>query len=356
MTTKKGNYAFLWIALVCVIIITSISIFNFMKPVITEKNTLDNVKGYLMTNDGIYHVANEDGKISKSSIIANDKISSFNLTKESIVFQEKVEEASKNVNIYNYNLKTKETTNILSSGEEKSYTKAATIGDDLVGALQDDNVNLNRQLTLVNIKTKDIVNITSPTTTEDNSVIDWAVSPSGNTLVFKDSTDSIYLYNVKKKETTLIGTFNNVFGYLDDGTVWLSNVEDDKKLILYNVVTKQQQPVSLTDELSKVTFLNGKLLPNTKQETSVWSTSGFYGTDYASQKILSISADKTDTIFDLTAAGFKFLNSQLEFDPNYSVVIVSAVDNLDTQGILFISILSGDIVASIPGEEFILTE
>lgn len=355
-TTKRKNYAFLWIALACVLIITVISIVNFTKPIMVENSTINNVKGYLLTNDGIDYITNEDNKISKTSVINNSKITNFDLTKTSIIYQESVEEDSKNVNIFLYDLDTKKSHNIVSSDESYSYTKVELVGNSLLGTLVDDNTNLTRQLKLINLETNDNFIIKSPTTTEDNSIIDWAVSPSGDTLSFKDSTDSIYLYNIKTKEITLIGNFNNIFGYLNDGTVWLSNIEDDKKLTLYNVNSKQQKPVILTEDIQKITFLNGTLLSKTQPETTVWSTSGFYGTDTAAQKIISISNGKTDIIFDLTAAGFKFSEPELHFDKNDSLVIVSAVDNMNTSGILFISLLTGDVMASIPGKYFILTE
>lgn len=355
-TTKRKNYAFLWISLVCVLIITGISIFNFIKPLLVENSTINNVKGYLLTDNGIDYVTNKDNKISKTNVIANDKITKFNLTQSSIIYQESAEEDSKNVNVFLYDLNNKESHNIVSSDASYSYTKAEPIGSNVLGILVDDNVNLTRQLKLIDLKTHDSFVIKSPTETEDNSVIDWAASPDGETLLFKDSTDSIYLYNVKNKEVTLIGNFNNVFGYLDNETVWLSNIEDNKKLTLYNVKSKQQKPVNLTEDIQKITFLDGTLLSNTTQETTVWSTSGFYGTDTAAQKIISISNGKTKIIFDLTAAGFKFSKPQLNFDNNDSLVIVSAVDNLNTNGILFISLLTGDVMASIPGKEFILTE
>jgi hypothetical protein len=355
MTIKARRFLLGGILVLCLALIGVFIAVNSHKADKEVENAFQSMSGFVLTDQGIEKVEQNSDTLETAMVLEKDNIASFDVVDNKTLVYEvyaNKEDTSKS-NIFTYNLDTKKSDNVFASTETNYFSSLHSLDNGRFGVLETDDINNVRRLMIFNVSTGVTENVGSPT--KENFIIDWIPSPDGKHAAFKGVNDDAYVFNIEDGTSTLIGTFNNQFGFLDNNTIWVTNIEDDKKMSVFNIASKQSKEVKFADGLVNKTFLNGALLTSSPTEKVIWTTSGFYNSDTASQLVIATDGTEYSTIYDLTYNGYKFLSVTPSFDATKQIMSIASTDNYDNNVILVIDTTTGQLLTTLFGKQFIYT-
>jgi len=355
MTTKARRYRLAIIVIACGVLITLFSLIQTMKTNSEETAAFESMEGYVLTSQGIQKIEQDGDTVEHIAVLEKNDIMSFNiLDNDTLVYSALLNPADRTqFNIYLYDLRTKETKPVFEGTADIQYTDMLAVGRDSVGVIRHLTAENIHEIILFDIATGEEQVVSSPVA--EKYITSWTASPDGRSLAFKGVANDTYYYDRQTQEVSLIGTFDNVYGFLDSATAWLSNIADDSKMSVYNVKSKQVKPVDFSDDLAKKTFINGTLLSAGPPEEVLWTVSGFFDTETASQKIITTDGKDFSVLYDLTANGYKFLNTVPSLDESKELVAIDAVNENDQNVILIVGTSSGKLLNVIEGRHFVVT-
>jgi hypothetical protein len=353
MTIKAQYYRFGGIVLACAILISLFVFIQVAKHSSEEKAAFSTMEGYVLTSQGIGKVDKQGENLNTTIVVEKDNIVSFDLVNENTLVYSTLFNASDTTkfNIYLYDLKTKETKPAFESSENDYFLEMYAANDETVGALSYVAEEGTRKIVLLNVLTGKTETINSPSA--EDYVSTWVPSPDGDSVAFKGTANDVYYHEIDTGITSVVGNFDNVYGYLNNETLWLANVEDDKKMTIFNSKSKQSKLVNFSSDLKNKVFINGELFIDGTAEKVLWLTSGFYESDIATQKLIATDGEDFETLYDLSANGYSLWNSTLRFNDTKQIMSLDAVDARGNNVILILNVSDGKLLSTLFGNQFV---
>jgi hypothetical protein len=353
MTIKKPQLIFISILLLCAVLITAFALVKTNKGTGDIENAASHTQGFLLTPEGIQRTKQDGEELQHEVVVPGKSISSFVAVNDKVIIYttNADPENPRAIDIYMYNENTGANVSVYDTKiEETIFADLARVDDTHFGALEYSVKDNTSTLNLYNVDTGEVEKIASPA--KDNLVAQWRPSPSGKTIAFTGSVNDLYYYNTADKTSNIIGTFDNVFGYLNETTVWASNVDDNKKMSVYNTTTKSLKEATLSNDLKDKTFLNGVLLTASPQEELIWLASGEYEEGTATQRLIRTTGDMFKTLYDFTAKGYSLSEHPIVYNKDKSMVAVSVLDGSYTATILVLDTKTGKLLTGFYGQQF----
>jgi hypothetical protein len=357
MTIKKPQLVFIIILLLCASLIAVFALVKTNKGAGDTEDAAAHTQGFLLTPEGIQKTKQNGQELEHEIIVPATSISSFvAVNKNVIIYTTNADpENSRAVDIYMYNDETKANISVYDTKiEETIFADLDRVDNTHFGALEYSVKDNTSVLNLYNVETGEVEKVASPA--KDNLVAQWRPSPSGKTIAFTGSVNDLYYYNTVDKTSNIIGTFDNVFGYLNETTVWASNVDDNKKMSVYNTETKSLKAASLNKDLKDKVFLNGVLLTASPQEELIWLASGEYEKGIATQRLIKTTGDTFKTLYDFTSKGYSLSEHPIIYNKDKSLVAVSVLDDSYTATILVLDTKTGKLLTGFYGQQFAFVE
>jgi hypothetical protein len=353
MTINARRYLFGGIVLVCLILISFFVLAQFVKVTSGEKTAFSRMQGYVLTTQGIEKVEQNGDVLNNTLVLSKENIVTFDvLNADTLVYSTLLDpNDDTKINVYAYNLKTKNTQTVFESSVDNYYMDMYAVDKQHVGAIENIEAENTRKIVLFNVLSEEKDFISSPA--KENFITTWVPAPNSRSVTFKGVSDDVYYYDRDSKQSNIIGTFDNVYGYLNDDTIWLTNIEDTKKMSIFNVKSQQIKAVDFSSALVNKTFIHGTLLSTGSPEKVLWVTSGFFDAiNTASQRLITTDGQTFETLYDLSNNGYKFLDTTVSFDESKKIMAIAVTDKYGNNAILIMNVSDGKLLTTISGTEF----
>lgn len=355
MTIERKPHLLIAIIGVCIVLIAAFTTIQGLKSDSEEKVVTSKLEGFVLTKDGIDKVKQNGDVLDTEKVLEKDNILRFEVVNDkTLVYSigNNLNDISQ-VDVYTYNLDSKESQLVFKSSTDAFFTEMHTVGNKYVGVIENIPASNKSHIVLLDIATGIQTTVNSPAA--DQIISTWEPSLDGNTIIFKGSVYDVYSNDIAKNEINLIGTFDNEYGFLNNDTVWLSNLDGVKKMSVYSVKTKQTKVVKLDTSLVNKTFINGTILSADTDEKVLWLTSGFYDASVATQKIIVTNGISFEVLYDVSSNGYKYLNTVPSFNEPKKLFSLSTTDKYGNNIILILKTFDGSLVTTISGNQFVFT-